>query len=226
MLPQYSDFRHPVRRFSQFFGAAALEPEQRMLRWTGFFPDSLDELLREDRFSATCSEALMESYRVAWERPDTDSSLARTLALNFETYLPEDLLLKADRCSMAHGLELRSPFLDTSVMEFAAGLPDRMRIRGVRQRGLKWILRSAFSDLLPEPIARRPKMGFAIPLPLWFRTSWKERFEDLVLSDGVRLGAWLNVGPIRRIWAEHQRGHDHGHKLWALLTLETWLRSR
>ncbi len=82
---------------------------------------------------------------------------------------------------MAHGLELRSPFLDTAVMEFAAGLPDRLRRRG---RTLKWLLKEAFADLLPREIRSRPKWGFGVPLPIWFRTHWKPLFEGRVLGAG------------------------------------------
>ncbi len=223
-LPHHPNFRHPSRRASRFFRAAALPAEERMLRWIGFFPEGLEELLGPELRGKVSRAALLESFRTPWAEHARESSLARTLALNFETYLPEDLLVKADRCSMAHGLELRSPFLDTAVMELAASLPDRLRIRGGR---LKWLLRSAFDDLLPREIARRGKMGFGVPLPLWLRTRWKPLFEERVLAPDARLWRWLQRGPVERRWAEHQAAAaDHGHQLWALLTLETWLRRR
>ncbi|MCK5652540.1 MAG: asparagine synthetase B, partial [Gemmatimonadetes bacterium] len=145
-----------------------------------------------------------------------------TLALNFETYLPDDLLVKADRCSMSHGLELRSPFLDRALMEFAASLPDGVRMRRGR---LKYILREAFGDLLPEPILKRGKMGFGIPIPTWFRTHWRPLVEERLLGSEARLWEWLQPEPVRRMAAAHFSGSaDYGHQLWALLTLETWLR--
>ena len=102
--------------------------------------------------------------------------------------LPEDLLVKADRCSMAHGLELRSPLLDTALMELAATLPGGHLVhRGV----LKRVLREAFAELLPEPIRRRGKMGFGVPLPTWFRTSWRPVLEARVLDPYARLWRWL-----------------------------------
>ncbi len=224
-LPHHPNFRHPTRRFSRFFEATAQSPEERMLRWIGFFPASIEELLVSGADGPDRPE-LLESFRLPWEQAEDQSGFTRALALNFETYLPEDLLVKADRCSMAHGLELRSPFLDTAVMEFAAKLPDRLRFRGLRPRSLKWLVRHAFADLLPETIASRGKMGFGVPLPTWFRNQWRPLFEERVLGRDARMFEWLRRGPVERFWAEHQSGKiDHGHKLWALLTLETWLRS-
>jgi len=220
-LPHHPDFRHPARRFSRFFAAASLPPDERTLHWIGYLPDP-ERFLRPELRGFVTRDALLESFRVPLRRAAALSPLARTLALNFETYLPEDLLVKADRCSMAHGLELRSPFLDTALMEFAAALPDGLRIR---RGALKWLLRRAFTDVLPREITRRGKMGFGVPLPIWFRTRWKGLFEYRVLSSDARIRDWLMPEPLAALWAEHQSGRaDHGHALWALLTLETWLR--
>ena len=197
-----------------------------MLRWIGFFPTSAGKVLLPAA-GQVGREEILQSFRGPWQRAEGQSGFTRALALNFETYLPEDLLVKADRCSMAHGLELRSPFLDTAVMEFAARLPDRLRFRGARAKSLKWLLRHAFADLVPESIIKRGKMGFGVPLPTWFRNQWRPLFEDRVLGRDAHVLEWLRREPIEAIWKAHQSGRiDHGHKLWALLTLETWLRQR
>lgn len=221
-LPHNPNFRSFSRRFSRFFAAAALPEEERLLRWIGFFPDALDELLRPSNRSLVDREEITASFREPLEENARLSPLARTLALNFETYLLDDLLVKADRNSMAHGLELRSPFLDTELVAFAAALPDAFRIRG---RTLKALLRKAFPDLLPDAIVKRGKMGFGIPLPTWFRTHWRSLVEDRILDPEARLWGWLNPEPVREMVAEHMAGEaDHGHGIWALLTLESWLR--
>ena len=223
LLPHHSNFRHPLRRFQRFFAAAALPPEERMLRWIGYLPE-MEAYLRPGVCGVPDRAALTESFRVPWSRFPEESAVARAMALNFETYLPEDLLVKADRCSMSHGLELRSPFLDTALMEFAAGMPDGLRYRG---KTMKWLLKRAFPDLLPPEIARRGKWGFGVPLPIWFRTDWKPMFEARVLAQDARVWAWLRREPVEALWLAHQAGvADHGHALWALLTLETWLRAR
>ena len=230
MLPHHPDFRHPTRRAARFLEAAGLPADERTLRWIGFLPERLDELLlpevAEEAGEALSDEVLLEPYRRVLRDHAGASPLARQLALNFATYLPEDLLVKTDRCSMAHGLELRSPFLDTALMEYAASLPDSHRIgrAGVRPR-LKHVLKEAFVDLLPEAVVDRRKMGFGVPLPLWFRTRWKPFFEARVMADDARLWRWLRREPVEGLWREHQDGGaDHGHALWALLTLESWLR--
>ena len=221
-LPHHPDFRSLSRRASRFFAAAALPPEERTLRWIGFFADRLEEMLRPELRDSLTREEITESFRVPIERNRHLSPLARILALNFETYLLDDLLVKSDRCSMAHGLELRSPFLDTALMELAASLPDDLRIRRGR---LKFLLRNAFHDLIPEPILKRGKMGFGIPIPTWFRTHWRPLVEERLLGSEARLWQWLQPEPVRRMAAAHFSGSaDHGHQLWALLTLETWLQ--
>jgi len=222
LLPHNDDFRSLPRRAQRFLSAAALPEDERMLRWIGFFGDRLDAFLRPDLADLLSREELTESFRVPLERNARLSVLARALSLNFETYLLDDLLVKADRCSMAHGLELRSPFLDTAVMEFAAGLPDRFRIRGT---SLKYLLKESFRDLLPDEIRRRGKMGFGVPLPVWFRTHWRPLVEDRILDPESPLWQWIHADPVRSLVREHMaETHDHGHQIWALLTLDGWLR--
>ena len=220
LLPYDPDFRSLRRRAARFLSAAASSPEERMLRWIGYLPDQPD-LLRSDVAQGVSRDRVLAHFREPLERTAHLPPLARALALNFETYLPEDLLVKADRCSMTHGLELRSPFLDRSLIELAASLPAHHRVRGST---LKRVLKDAFVDLLPEPIARRKKMGFGVPLPVWFRTRWRPVFEERVLDPEARVWRWLNRCPAEALWRAHQEERaDHGHALWALLTLAVWL---
>ena len=124
---------------------------------------------------------------------------------------------------MAHGLETRSPLLDTALTELAASLPGRHLVRG---RTLKRVFREAFAELVPDPILKRKKMGFGVPLPVWFRTRWRPVFEARVLDPEARIWRWLERAPVEALWREHQEARaDHGHALWALLTLAVWLES-
>jgi asparagine synthase (glutamine-hydrolysing) len=148
--------------------------------------------------------------------------LARILEHNFRTYLPFDLLVKADRTSMAHGLELRSPFLDTALIEYATALPPPYLRRGVET---KVVLKHAFRDILPREIRARGKMGFGVPLGTWFRGELRSYLRDR-LGPGARIDAYLDRRAVDRLLDEHDgQLADHGHRLWALLTLEIWLRS-
>ena len=220
-LPYHGDFRSLPRRATRFLSAAALPSEERMLRWIGCLPDRVGALLRPGVGEGISRESLLAHFRDPLERTEDLSPLSRALALNFETYLPEDLLVKADRCSMAHGLELRSPLLDTALTELAAVLPAHHLVRG---QVLKRVLRDAFADLLPRQILDRGKMGFGVPLPVWFRTRWRHVFEERVLDPQIRLWKWLRPEPVEALWRAHQEGRaDHGHALWALLTLAVWL---
>lgn len=203
VLPHRPDFRSLPRRATRFLRAAALPAEERMLRWIGYLPELAGALLRPGVAEGVSREALLAHFRAPLERAARLPPLSRALALNFETYLPEDLLVKADRCSMAHGLP-----------------PGHLVRRGM----LKRVLKDAFADLLPEPILRRGKMGFGVPLPVWFRTRWKAPFEERVLDPDARMWLWLRREPVEALWRAHQEGRaDHGHALWALLTLAVWL---
>lgn len=222
LFPHHPDFRSFYRRFTRFFEAASLPLEERMLRWIGFFPDVLQVWLRQEWSPLLTREELLESFRAPLARVGSGSPLAKALALNFDTYLLDDLLVKADRNSMAHGLELRSPFLDTALMEFAAGLADALRIRGLRT---KVLLKETFPDLLPPSVLKRKKMGFGIPLPTWLRTSWRPLVEESLLSEASHLRGWLKKEPVARMVRDHMEAKaDYGHQIWALLTLELWLR--
>ena len=90
---------------------------------------------------------------------------------------------------------------------------------------MKAVLKTAFRDLLPNEISARPKMGFGIPLPTWFRQQWRPLLEERVLADDARIWEWIRPEPVRAMAREHMEGRaDFGHQLWALLTLEEWLR--
>ena len=143
--------------------------------------------------------------------------------LDAGTYLPDDLLVKADRASMATSLELRSPLLDREVLELGVSLPDSLRLDG--RRG-KAALRRAFADLLPPEIAKRGKTGFGVPLGAWFRGPLRELSGDLLLGPEARRRGQLRPDAVERVLGEHRdRTRDHGHRLWCLLVLELWQRT-
>ena len=138
--------------------------------------------------------------------------------LDVETYLPGDLLLKADLGSMAHSLELRSPFLDHEVLALGLALPDSLKTRG---REGKVALRRAFAAELPPEVLQRGKTGFGVPLGRWFRSDLRELAHDLLSNDR----GWFRQDAVQRLLGEHESGRaDHGHRLWCLLMLELWVR--
>jgi len=225
LIPHNPDFRSLSRRAQRFLGAAASSQEERWLRWIGFLGQELDDLLPESVPTPDRAEVLA-SFSAAFTRASGpgSTSLSRALSVNYETYLPEDLLVKADRCSMAHGLELRSPFLDTALVEYAALLPDKLKIR---RGSLKWVLKEAVRGLVPDSILSRGKMGFGIPLSEWFRGPWRGLLEDRLLPVDAQVNEWVRPETVNRMARQHMEGHaDFSPQLWALLTLDAWTSQR
>jgi asparagine synthase (glutamine-hydrolysing) len=163
-----------------------------------------------------------QDYGRRWAETAGARPLDRLLALNIETYLLDDLLVKADRMSMAHSLEVRSPFLDTELVELALRLPPHLKVRGL---SLKRVLKHAVADLLPKDVLRRPKRGFGVPLDRWFREDL-ETYAGSMLGPGARVRTHLVGHELDSLLAEHRaRTSNHGHALWTLLTLELFLRA-
>jgi asparagine synthase (glutamine-hydrolysing) len=185
-------------------------------RWVSYVPPE-----RRDRLLDAPDDHAHDEYADLWGASAGAETLDRLLALNLETYLLDDLLVKTDRMSMAHGLEVRSPFLDVQLLEFATRLPPEVKVRGL---SLKRVLKRSVADLLPKEILSRPKHGFGVPLDRWFREELAS-YTAGVLGAGARVRRRLNGGELDRILDEHAaRAADHGHALWTLLTLELFLR--
>ena len=145
----------------------------------------------------------------------------RLSELDTETYLPDDIFAKVDTASMMHGLEARAPFADHLLMELAARIPGRLKLR--RGRG-KLILRRAFAGDLPPEILTRPKKGFASPTRGWFAGPLRGFARELLLSAETRARGVLAPEAIERLLAQHAAGVDHGERIWDLVVLEIWHR--
>jgi asparagine synthase (glutamine-hydrolysing) len=148
-----------------------------------------------------------------------DDSLASILEVNQNTYLPDDLLIKADRCSMAASLEARAPFLDHKLAELIAPIPLNFKLKGSTT---KFILKEASRGLLPDSIIDRKKHGFGVPLGAWLRKDMS-LVKDLLLSARAERRKLLNRETVQTLIAEHESGQrDNNRILWSLLTLEMW----
>lgn len=186
------------------------------LEWISYIPDEWRR-----RLLAGADERAREQYLALWQSTLGAQPLDRLLALNLETYLLDDLLVKMDRTSMAHGLEVRSPFLDTALLEFASRLAPSLKVRGL---SLKRVLKRAVADLLPSEILSRPKRGFGVPLDRWFRQDL-EAYTKSMLGPDARVRGRVDSAALDQLLAEHRSGAArHGHALWTLLTLELFLR--
>ncbi len=217
-LPASRSHAGRLRRVGQFLEVTGQPLRQRIQAWSSFFRGRDLDALLQNRLSVDPGDHF-ERYLTEAEGA---SPMAKLLYLTYCTYLPEDLLVKMDRMTMAHGLEARSPFLDTALTEFAGSLPDSLKLRGLTT---KRVLREAFRHLVPPSILDRRKMGFGVPLGAWFRSQMRPLVEDHLLAPDSPLFAHLRRDPVERFVREHLEGErDHGQKLFCLLTLSIWLR--
>jgi asparagine synthase (glutamine-hydrolysing) len=221
-LPTPAHERHWLADAGRFFRAASASFDERTTAWNSIFFYDLPSLLAPD-FAASIAPIRLLHYLDA-ERTHMDgrSPLSRALHANFTSYLADDLLVKVDRCTMAHSLEARSPFLDRRLVEYVAALPDRFKLRG---RTTKAILRDAFADLLPAAIERRGKMGFGVPLGRWFRDSLREYMRETLLASDARYREMLSGAYVEQLVQRHLSGRANlGPQLWALICFERWLQ--
>ena len=140
---------------------------------------------------------------------------------DLQNYLPLDVLTKVDRMTMAHSIEARPPLLDHKLVEFAARIPARFRLR---DGTTKYLLKQAMRGILPDEIIDRPKQGFAVPLARWFRGPLAGFARDVLLSDTCRQRGFLNTGYIEQLLRLHQGGRDLELQLWTTLSFELWCR--
>ena len=185
-------------------------------------------------FGADEKPALLSAeVRRALRGPDPETRLAQhferfahlpwpsqMMRFDAETYLPEDVLTKVDRMSMAHSIESRVPLLDNEVVDFAATLPASLKIKGGRR---KHVLKEVAATLLPRDILERRKQGFGVPLGTWFRGNLRELFADTLLSPSSLQRGYFEPAFVRRLVDEHLAGtRDHMWQLWQLVVFERW----
>jgi asparagine synthase (glutamine-hydrolysing) len=146
----------------------------------------------------------------------------RYLLVDQNYYLPDDILYKTDRMSMAHSLEVRPPFLDHRIVEFAASLPERMKIRGFQQ---KFVLKELMRGKLPEWVLNRKKTGFDIPTHDWFRGTLRELLLDVLRPETIDATGIFDAGAVASLIRDHlERRTNAGYHLWGLLTLFLWMK--
>jgi asparagine synthase (glutamine-hydrolysing) len=201
----------------RFIRRRDLPPHRALLSWVSYTPDEWRAHLRPG-----ASDWGFDHYESLWEHSAGLDLLGRLQAVTMGSYLVDDLLVKVDRMSMAHGLEVRSPFLDADVVAFGLSLPSWDKVIGP---SLKRALKKALAGALPEEILRRAKRGFGLPLDRWFRTDLRAYVEGTLGGSRARVRAHLEPEALDDLLAEHMSGHTgHGHVLWTLLTLEAFLQ--
>jgi asparagine synthase (glutamine-hydrolysing) len=171
-----------------------------------------------DKLSTIDPYATMQGYM---HSGNGVSLLNQLLYADTKTYLHE-LLMKQDQMSMAASIESRVPFLDHPLMEFAAQLPDSMKLRGLTT---KYVLRKAMTGFLPDQVLSRSKMGFPVPIGRWFRGPFRHLVDEYVLGERASTRGLIDPTYVRDIVAQHERGEGgHDERLWSLVNLEIWQR--
>ncbi len=214
LFPEGAGYYNPIKRARRFAQAASQPLE------AAYF--DLVRVFDRDLLAAICPGA---DGQARFIEPLLDGGqpqpIARLAQANMKSYLPDDLLIKADRCSMMASLEARAPFLDHELAEYAAAIPFNLKLKGART---KHILKEAARGLLPQDIINRPKHGFGLPLGAWLRRDMAP-LRAVLLSRRARERGLLQMKIVEGLIAEHESGaRDHNRTLWALLTLEEWHR--
>lgn len=192
------------------------DPRDRLPRWFG----ALSAAERDEL--AAFRPAAEGGSGVPFDTPADNSPLRRVLYFDQTSWLPDNLLERGDRMTMAASIEARMPFMDHELAAYVSSLPDHYRVRGLRT---KWILREAMKRLLPAPILSRPKIGFRVPVNEWFRGPMRDYLYDHLTGSGSRTMPYYRSGAITRLVGEHVNGrHNHEKLLWSLLNLEIWHR--
>jgi asparagine synthase (glutamine-hydrolysing) len=182
-----------------------------------FLDPSVDAWLRH---VPSAPSAVADALAPYYAATAGQSPLARMLYLDLKVWLPDNLLVKADRMTMANSQELRVPFLDHHLVEHAAVLPDAAKVGGGAG---KRVLRQAMDGLLPAPVLRRPKQGFPVPLAAWFRGPLAELVRDTLLAPNAMIRTHVRTDRLQAAIDDHVGGRaDWSRVLWALLVLETW----
>jgi asparagine synthase (glutamine-hydrolysing) len=191
--------------------------------WFGSFtPPEQEMVLTADVLRVTDGDVYREARAMLGECDSTDI-VEQMQSLDTRLYLAEDILTKVDRASMAVSLEVRAPFLDPAVAEFAASLPPHYKLRG---RKTKYILKRAIERDLPPFVTRRGKKGFGVPVAEWLKGKLRPLARDLLSPERVRRAGVFNADFVSKLQDEHERGvANHRKLLWTLLMFELWHES-
>jgi len=222
-IPSSQTKRSRIRDVKRFIQAAGLPKVERYLRWVSVFDvEAKDDLYTEEfrrRSRAASAKGLLDKWFV---RANGAGIVDAALLADIMTYLPNDLLVKVDIATMANSLEARSPFLDHHLMEFAASLPEKFKLRGLTT---KYLLKKILGRLLPAENLGRRKMGFGVPIGHWFRGKLQPFLRETILSERATRRGLFQPQTVAGLVELHTRGErDYSHQLWTLLMLELWFQ--
>ena len=221
-LPESTAGRHTARRVREFLAAATLPPKEAYASWIGYFtPEMLQSLVAADAPAVSSQpRAFLDGLFNGAECLD----LNEISRVELQSFLPYNVLEYADKMSMAHGLELRAPFVDHLLVDYVASLPSDLKLRnGVS----KWVLRQAVARDLPKEVLMRPKRGLNPPLGAWLAGPLAPTVRALLDPEAIRRRGLFRPEAVARLLDEQKRGRrDRSLHIWSLLVLEEWFRRR
>ncbi len=194
----------------------------RWMDWFGVFNGPMVENLLSTSTKARIDRDASRAFRRLLARNPQRDNLSSMLYLDTKIWLPDNLLMKGDKMTMAASLEARIPLLDYKLIEYAASIPSNIKIKSLKA---KYLLKRAFADFLPEPILTRKKMGFNVPIGIWFREGQRDVISRLLLSERARSRDFLNNAFVAKLINDHLAGRTNYEKqLFILASLELWFR--
>jgi len=218
-----TDGRHGFRRLREFAQSAWQSEEDMYIDWVGYFSEAEKQELYSPSFAAAVGDRHSGDFLRQFFRRGTNlEPLSRLGYVDSASFLCGNCLEYADRMSMANSLEVRAPFTDYRLLEFALRLPDRMKVR----RGTtKWIMRQAMRNILPKQILEKKKMGFNPPLPQWIKGELKPVIAQLLSPKAIEGRGIFRQEAVQKLLRDHQENRrDNALKIWALLMIEVWQR--
>jgi asparagine synthase (glutamine-hydrolysing) len=223
LLPVAEVRRSRWRDAKRFLKAASLPRVDRYMRWVSVFDAETKERIYSKDFKHQTEGAHAQDLLERWfAYANGAGTVDAALLTDIMTYLPNDLLVKVDIATMAVSLEARSPFLDHHVIEFAASLPEKIKLRGLTT---KYLLKRTLRDLIPPENLDRRKMGFGVPIGHWFRGKLASFLREELLSEKALSRGLFSRDEIQRMVEHHSQGQkDHSNQLWTLLMLELWFK--
>ncbi|CAN5717231.1 MAG: asparagine synthase (glutamine-hydrolyzing) [Pyrinomonadaceae bacterium] len=223
LIPTSEARRSRIRDAKRFLQAASLAKVDRYLRWVSVFDADAKRELYSPSFSRETADIHARELLEPWfVRANGAGIVDAALQADIMTYLPNDLLVKVDIATMAVSLEARSPFLDHHVIEFAASLPEKFKLRNLTT---KYLLKRVLKQLLPAANLNRRKMGFGVPIGDWFRGELQPFLRETLLSEKAINRNLFSPSEVRRLVEQHTRSErDYAHQLWTLVMLELWFQ--
>lgn len=222
IAPLLERLPYNMRKLKMAARALSQPAPERWMNWFGVFNGPLKNNLLSESTKARIAGDASQAFRRWLEQNPQRDDLSSMLYLDTKIWLPDNLLMKGDKMTMAASLEARIPFLDYRLIEFASAIPSNIKVKPFQA---KYLLKRAYADFLPEPILTRKKMGFNVPISIWFRGEQRNLITRLLLSERARSRGFLNSEFVASILRDHLEGRtQYGNQLFILASLELWFR--